>query len=378
MTRDLHLDTLRQLIEFDSVSCNSNVPVATFLEKVLKNLGFSVELIPYQDKSGCRKLNLLGKLGTGTGGLAYFAHNDVVPAEDWSFAESGPFSAHVQSDRVFGRGSCDMKGSIAAMLQAVKCTQAMSKTRPLYFVCTADEEVGFLGAKQVVKRSDFFREMVRHQTKAIIGEPTSMNVVHAHKGIIGLRIYSYGKSAHSSTNLGKNANLDMIPFLSEMKRIYDETSESAQWRDERFHPPTITWNIGINDYTHAYNVTPGRSVCTISFRPMPGQLPEELIQRASDTAKRMGLDFEIDARGDPFLTPVDNDFVKSSLDLLGQEKPLTVAYGTDGGEFRELKNMIVLGPGDIAQAHTSSEYITLQQLSLGVEVYQQLIEQECG
>lgn len=185
-----------------------------------------------------------------------------------------------------------MKGSVACALAAVERIRAEDLKRPVYITCTADEEVGYGGAQSVAKRSVLFREMIAGDAKGIIGEPTHLEVVYAHKGTFGFLATSIGKASHSSTKEGLNANLAMIPFLVEMKALHDEVEADPAWRHPEFDPPTICWNIGINDHTHAFNITAPQSVCSVYYRPMPGQNPQLLLDRARQAAERCGLKFE--------------------------------------------------------------------------------------
>ncbi|MCA9040952.1 MAG: M20/M25/M40 family metallo-hydrolase, partial [Planctomycetaceae bacterium] len=250
------LELTKQLISFESTSCFSNVAVTDFVDEQLKSTGFVTERINYIDKNGVAKSNVVGKKGEGVGGLAFFAHNDVVPANPWYVASPGPFEPTINEDKLYGRGSCDMKGSLACMLSAGAAASAEGMKQPVYIVCTADEEVGYVGAKNVAEHSEYYQEMVEHGTKGIIGEPTMLEVIHSHKGTFGFRATAHGVAAHSSTDKGVNANLTMIPFLTEMKRIYDETVEDPYWHNKEFTPSGISWNIGINDKTLACNITP--------------------------------------------------------------------------------------------------------------------------
>ncbi|GIW82236.1 MAG: hypothetical protein KatS3mg105_4043 [Gemmatales bacterium] len=270
-----------------------------------------------------------------------------------------------------------MKGSIACMLSAASSFRASDLRQPLYFTCTADEEVGYVGAREVAKRSQLYKEMLDSDTRGIIGEPTRLQVVYAHKGTFGFRAISEGQAAHSSTRQGKNANLAMIPFLVEMKAIHDETESDPRWQNSEFDPPTLSWNIGINDHTHAINIKPPQSICTVYFRPMPGQDPQIWIDRSRAAAEKHGLKFEILHTGNPFYTDPHSDFVQTMLKLTGNRTATTVAYGTDGGVFGEMKHLVVFGPGDIAQAHTWDEWIDLDQLRRGTELYARLIQRWC-
>ncbi len=371
------VDLLRELIAFPSVSRDSNAPISDHVAELLRRRRFEVERIEFVDALGVKKVSLVAKRGAGRGGLGYFAHTDVVPADDWFDAAHGPFDPVERDGRLYGRGSCDMKGSLACALAAVDVFGERDFSRPLYITCTADEEVGFGGAKSVVNESTLYREMVLGGTRGIIGEPTRLEVVYAHKGVAGAHVVSRGRAAHSSTREGLNANLAMIPFLAEMKVLYDETETDPRWRNDEFDPPTVSWNIGINDHTRAVNITPPQSVCTIYFRPMPGTDTPALVERVRNSAQRHGLEFHLAADGAAVYTPPDSPFVREMLELAERAQARTVAYGTDGTEFHELKQLVVYGPGDIAQAHTKDEWIALEQLEQGTRQYARLIERYC-
>ena len=366
------VDYASRLVAVPSVSVQSNSAVTDVVQSILESLGFEVERQEFPDQHGVPKANVIGKLGAGTGGIAYFGHTDVVPAETWSIAEHGPFDPTVRNGRLYGRGSCDMKGSVACALAAAGRLGAETLREPVYIVCTADEEVGFHGARHVVEHSKFYREMVAAQTRAIIGEPTELKVVHAHKGIYGFRAIAHGKAAHSSTREGTNANLIMIPFLQEMKRIHDETLRDPRWLNEDFDPPWISWNLGMNDRNCAVNITAPISICTVYFRPMPGQDGNELVAQAKAIADRIGLEFHLECAGQPLYSDPNSEYVRETLNLVDESQSRTVGYGTDGVMFTELQQILVLGPGSIRQAHTDDEWISLDQLNKGTDVFEHL------
>jgi acetylornithine deacetylase len=371
------LDFTRDLVAFGSISSRSNADVSDYVEAALRRLDFETERIEYADAAGVRKVNIVGKKGAGTGGLAYFAHTDVVPADPWFTSEHGPFTPTVKDGRLYGRGSCDMKGSIGCILAAAGRFTRQALKAPLYVTCTADEEVGYTGAAQVARRSELFREMVAGKTCGIVGEPTELQVVYAHKGTYGFRAVARGRAAHSSTRHGINANLAMIPFLVEMKAIHDETESDTAWHDARFDPPTVSWNIGINDHTTAINITAPQSICTVYFRPMPGQKPELLLDRARMAAERCRLEFQVLGAAPPLYVDPKSELVSELLAIVGQETPRTVTYGTDGTQFTAIEKLAVFGPGSIAQAHTFDEWIALEQLERGTRLYERAIQRWC-
>lgn len=371
------VDYAKDLIAFESTSRLSNVAVSDYVETTLKRLGFETERIEHNDAAGVRKVSIVGKKGPGRGGLSYFGHTDVVPADPWRFKEHGPFTPTVKEGKLYGRGACDMKGSVACMLAAAEQFSADRMRKPVYIICTADEEIGYGGAISVSERSGMYRELVTDDSLGIIGEPTCLEVVHAHKGTYGFTVTSRGRAAHSSTSHGINANLKMIPFLVEMKAIHDEVQTDPKWQDSMFDPPTMNWNIGINDHTKAVNITPPQSICTVYYRPMPDQDPDSLLERASAAARKHGLEFQINMRYIALHVDPNAPFVKELVEFAGRTKPQTVSFGTDGNVFTELKRKVVLGPGDIAQAHTYDEWISLDQLQQGTALYSKLIERYC-
>ena len=367
----------KRLIEFNSTSHLSNRAISKYLEMKLTKHGFIVEKTGYLDPKGVRKVNIVAKKGGGEGGLAWFGHSDVVPAKRWFSKKYGPFEPAVARDRLYGRGSCDMKGPIACMLEASQNFSWEDLSQPLYIVITADEEVGFDGARVVASDSKYYREMVQHQTKAIIGEPTMLEVVHAHKGCYEFTATATGIAAHSSSRDGVNANMKLIPFLSGMKEICELTELDPKFRNNNFDPPILSFNISIQGDKTALNVTSSKAACHVNFRPMPDVDHGPIIERVEKLAQACDVKLDLHPHGDPLWIQPDAEFVTASLKLLHKKKALTVAYGTDGGVFTELEDKIVCGPGNIAQAHTKDEWISLEQLHLGSEIYSKMVRHWC-
>ena len=185
----------KRLIGFDSTSHLSNRMISKYLQLKLTKHGFVTEKLEYRDKRRVRKVNIVARKGGGSGGLAFFAHTDTVPADDWFSRRYGPYEPAIAKERLYGRGSCDMKGSIACMLTAAQRYSWEQLQQPLYLVFTADEEIGFHGARYVVEQSSTYREMVENNTRGVIGEPTGLEVVRAHKGMCIFTVTSRGKAA---------------------------------------------------------------------------------------------------------------------------------------------------------------------------------------
>lgn len=375
------ISLLQSLIGFPSVSSTSNVDVTQSVATVLENLGFNLSFCDYFDSAGVAKSNLIAsrwpvKKDAYQGGVAYFCHTDVVPADDWS-GPGDAFRSVIEGDRIYGRGSCDMKGSLVAMLTAISRIDEKSQTAPIHVICTADEEVAFVGAKYLVTHSPEYRELVRTQPLAIIGEPTACDVVHAHKGIFVFRIISRGRAAHSSTRDGVNANIAMVPMIDELLRLHQLSETDATLHDHRFDPPTLSWNFGFSDFSKASNIVPARSEAWVSLRTMPNIDGETLVAAAAKKAKKLGLEFRREKGGGYVWIDPDLPSIRAMCEVAACPDPKTVCYGTDGGEFTELKQMVICGPGDIAQAHTSDEYLSIPQFQRGMDIYTGVLHRWC-
>jgi|694.fasta_scaffold00158_21 acetylornithine deacetylase len=364
----------QDLVAFDSVSRNSNVAVSDYVELQLRKLHFEVERLEYIDDAGVRKVNLLGKRGPGRGGVAYCAHNDVVPADDWSVPFCGPFQPTVRDGRLWGRGSCDMKGSLACALAAAEAVDPAQQTSPLYIVCSADEEVGMMGARQIDRSSRMFEEMVNDKTVAIIGEPTELKVVHAHKGVCRMEIISHGRSAHSSTAEGINANWNLIPMLAQIRELQRQTEEDKVWHNDQFDPPTLSGNLVIINQPLATNVTTSLAKAIWFLRAMPNVPLDGLIEQVRKLAEQYHLEFVVRYTIDPLWVDPDSMFLQQVKKIVGVERSEVVCYATDGGVLRRLRDMVVCGPGSIEQAHRSDEWIALDQLEKGFKLYRRMFE----
>ncbi len=396
------VDFLGQLIGFPTVSRTSNDGINELVAARLGGLGFAVETTRFVDAKGVAKSNLVARrdpIRSPTaespdtkspdeasadeaspnvpGGVAYFCHTDVVPADRWDGPGGDPFRATSADGRIFGRGSCDMKGSLATMLQAVAEFPHVEQSRPIWVVCTADEEVGFQGAKHLVGHSAAYADLVGHQPLSIIGEPTSLAVYHAHKGITGFSLTSHGRAAHSSTRGGVNANVAMVPVLNQLWRIHERTLTDASLQDTRFDPPTLSWNFGVSDHMSVVNITPPRCDAWCCFRTMPGVDGQDLIDEVRRVAERHGVEMNLHSGCPPFWVDPEASFLQPLAELTGT-KPETVCYGTDGGVFTGLRHRVILGPGDIAQAHTSDEWISQDQLARGITVFGKILRRWAG
>ena len=368
-------DLLGQLVSENSVSTNSNVPITQKVADWLKTLDFDLEWIGYKDRAGVDKASLVAtrnpkKSSLEKGGAAYLAHTDVVPVDDWYTGFNGPFEIAQRDGKLYGRGTCDMKGSLCCAIQAASRIDRNDQTKPIFFVITADEEVGMEGAQQVDKRSRLWEEMIQRDVTGIIGEPTEMQVVHAHKGTYGISLRSSGQSAHTSTGRGINANDALIPALPELLELKKQTETQEQLRNEQFDPPTVTLNMVLRNEPLAINVTTALAEAQIFFRTMPQvdtSLIESALRRIQSNHKLEWID-----RGEKSHWSVDpkSPWIEELLTIAGQANSKTVCYGTDGSVLQRLRKLVVCGPGSIEQAHRKDEWVSIQQLHRAVEVYE--------
>ncbi len=372
------LQLAQDLIRQDSVTSGSNRACAELLQQMLQDRGFEVICHPYRDVYGSEKLSLsairLGSAKQDTG-PAFLAHSDVVSVDGWrAFNGCGPFDAIVDSEKLWGRGACDMKGPIACALAAIDQVDPHSQTAPIYFFVTGDEECGMVGAQLLVQQCPIYRRMVQSQSVGIITEPTQLRVVNSHKGGCQFTVTAHGIAAHSSTSEGLNANWQLIPWLTYLHEVKQRIDTDPALRNEAFQPATLSMNVVLKNQPTAYNITVGLASCCVFIRTMPQTAWQALVDELTKRAREMELEVSAVAALSPVHTPADRPIVQTALQICAQDRPDAVSYATDGCRFCDLSNMIVLGPGNIAQAHRCDEWIALEQLRKGTEVYRQLIQ----
>ncbi len=378
------IETAQKLIALESVTSEPNLNVSQWTQSRLEGLGFQVEAMPYRDLHGVEKVALAAKRaahararqapGDRAGGIGYFCHNDVVSVDGWNCPHGGPFDGAVAQNRLWGRGACDMKGSAAAALTALASLSQGGQTEPIYFFVTGDEESGMAGARLLAEQSQFFQEMVARRAVGIVGEPTELQLVHSTKGVCHFQVTSDGVAAHSSTLEGHNANWQMIPFLSYLQDVAKRCETDATLQNATFSPATLSLNVVIENEPASANITVGRATCKLFLRLMPDTRWPELVDEISTTAQEFGLEVSPIHALLPLHTPVDRPLVQVVLNQLGQVEPQAVCYATDGCCLQPLRDLIVLGPGSIEQAHRPDEWIAIDQLQKGVDVYSKLFQ----
>ncbi|MFT5196831.1 MAG: acetylornithine deacetylase, partial [Candidatus Promineifilaceae bacterium] len=346
------IELTQNLVRMQSVSKDSNGPISDYLQTILEEIGCEIERLEYTDSNGELKVNIIGKIGKGKGGLAFCSHSDTVPGQeiDWD-----AFDPVIKDDRLYGRGSCDMKGPLAATIVAASRIDAEQLKQPVYIVITSDEEIGLFGAKFISERSEML--LKDGPTYGVIAEPTKMIPVYAHKGGSGATVTSYGKAAHSSTDKGISANFQLARFMAEMADLKEVAMTDERFMNHEFDPPTNGFNMTMTDFNTAGNVTAPKAECHVGFRAMPDSHVEEMLDMIVKSAEKYGLEYQTRISS-PLYVSTESDLVKTAVKALDGRKPETVSYGTDGMYLKNaIPEMVVLGPGDIGVAHTVGESI---------------------
>lgn len=353
----------RDLVSLDSRSFVSNLAVADRVEAALS--GFDIERIDYADDTGIAKRALVAHRGP-TGGIALSGHMDTVPDTGW---QEDPWSAHLGSDGILhGLGSTDMKGPVAATIVAAR---SLPERVPITLLITTDEETTKQGARLIAQRS----EMVRRVKPAgiIVAEPTSLVPVRGHRSHIAFTCVATGVQAHSSTGRGRNANWDLIPFLVEMKDLFERLRSDVSLQDPDYDPPFSDFNLVLDNHGAAMNVTVPTATARIKFRYSAKIDASPVLAAVHAAADRFGISVTEAREGFPPELPPEHPLVQHCVALTG--KPAgTAPYGTDASELQAVAPCVVLGPGDIAEAHTPTEKVRISDLVAAVPVFAKLAE----
>ncbi|MEM7731447.1 MAG: acetylornithine deacetylase [Pseudomonadota bacterium] len=374
-------DMLGDLIAFPTVSSDSNLDIIAYLAQRLEEAGARIEILP--DETG-EKANLFGTLGPDTdGGIVLSGHTDVVPVTDQVWA-SDPFTMEERDARLYGRGSCDMKGFVAACTVLAPYFASRVKDQPVHFAYTYDEETGCFGAEALVGR---LANLGVAPSLAIVGEPTSMRVIDGHKGCYEYTTHFSGLAGHGSApDLGVNAVEFASQFVGKIislkAELYDRTPA-----DSEFQPPYTTLNTGSLIGGVAHNVIPDRATVEWDMRPVQPSdaayvkdalkrlCEDELLpaMRAIDPAAAITTEVLAEVEG---LMPMPHNAARDLvMDLTGANGTDLVAFGTEAGLFQQAGMAVAIcGPGSIEQAHKADEYLEIEQLSACLGMLERLGE----
>ena len=376
----LYRDRLSQLIAAPSVSCHdlkwdmSNHKVCVLLAQWLEPLGFKCEI---QAVSGeTEKYNLIAVKGSGPGGLVLAGHTDTVPCnpERW---DSDPFKLLESNNRFYGLGATDMKGFFPAVLAALELTKNTPLQQPIFILGTADEESSMCGARAIAQQG---YPKARY---AVIGEPTGLRPIHMHKGIIFESIKIIGKAGHSSNPaLGNNALEIMNEVISDLL-LYRQHLQS-NYSNPGFEVAVPTMNLGCIHGGDNPNRICGSCELQFDLRPVPGMeldnLRSDIKARALKIIERSGAQVEFTSLFpgvSPYEQDKNSDIVKLAEKLSGHQAE-AVGFATEAPFLKSMgMETIVLGPGNIDQAHKPNEYIEHSQIEPAVDLIANLIRKLC-
>lgn len=363
------IDLLDRLVAYPTVSADSNLAMIADLATRLEDVGAAVTVLQAPEGG---KANLVARLGPErAGGILLSGHSDVVPVtdQDWT---GDPFVLRRQGDRLLGRGTCDMKGFIAAAVVMARQYADVALTRPVHFAFTYDEEVGCLGAQALIPE---LRARGIEPAMAIIGEPTEMRVIEGHKGCCEYTVRFHGQAGHGSApERGVNAVEYAARYVARLMQLRGDLMLRAP-RDGMFEPPWTTLNVGRFSGGAAHNVIPERAEVDWEMRPVqPGDAEFVKTELAAfvetDLLPAMraicpDADIATETIGEiAGLEPMNDNAARDLvIGLLGANGADLVAFGTEGGLFQSLgASVVVCGPGSIEQAHKADEFIGVDQL----------------
>lgn len=370
MSYDRIASILSTLVAFDTTSRNSNLAIIDWIERFLAPHGFSFQRI--HDETG-QKANLWASIGPqDKSGFILSGHTDVVPVDgqNWS---SDPFTVTERDGRLYGRGTCDMKGFLAVCLANAERMAQAPLTRPIHFAFSYDEEVGCVGARGLVS---WLREQPVRPQACFVGEPSNMQVVLGHKAKRSIVATVRGLTRHSSlAPQGVNAVEFGALLVAEIRRIAEELQEAGA-RDELYDVGHTTAHVGIMQGGTALNIVPDRCEIRFEFRAVGQDDPDALVQQVKDYASQVleprmhavdpasGIDIEVFAGFPGLDTDPEADVATLAKRLAGRNDHAKVAYGTEAGLFQTIAEVptVIVGPGAIAQAHQADEWVAIDEL----------------
>lgn len=368
-------ELLSRFIGYPTISEDSNLPLIADLAERLEHVGAKVELFP--DETG-EKANLFATLGPDAdGGIVLSGHSDVVPVagQNWS---SDPFRMEPRDERLYGRGTCDMKGFIACCMAMAPEFAELDLKRPLHFAITYDEETGCFGAQALAKI------LAAKQTRpsvALVGEPTMMKVIDGHKGCHEYTTYFNGLAGHGSAPAkGVNAVEYAARYVSRLIYLQAQLQARAP-KDCRFDPPWSTISVGGLHGGVAHNVIPNVARVEWDFRPVQSSdksyvqselqryCHEDLLPKMRAVFADAEINTEVIGEVEGLMPAEPNEAREIVMSLTGANSTETVAFGTEAGIFQSLgMSVVVCGPGSIDQAHRADEYVEREQLELCIKM----------
>ncbi len=374
------LDILDRLIGYDTVSARSNLGLIDYVQDYLSSRGFTLERVT--DPTG-EKAGLFASIGPAGSGIMLSAHTDVVPVDgqDWT---RPPFALTREGDRLFGRGTTDMKGFLAAMLNAADHAAKAPLKEPLKLAISYDEEVGCLGIAHMIDR---LAPGIGLPRACIVGEPTGMQVAIGHKGKQSLRVKCRGQSGHSALAPRFVNALHLGADVVIAMRTLQDWLASQGARDTAYDVPYSTVHVGRMTAGTALNIVPDQAELLMEFRHLAEDDPADLRARIEADLVRIAaayggaarIDVEEIAAYPGLSTDPRAAFVAELQAITGIDETAKVAFGTEAGFFDGLGiDTVVCGPGSMeGQGHKPDEYITLDQLQACDSMLARVVEGLC-
>jgi len=377
---------LDRLVSFPTISRDSNLDLIDWVEDYLAGHGVAARRV--YDETG-KKAALYANVGPEVeGGVVLSGHTDVVPVDGQAW-DTDPFTVVERGGKLYGRGTCDMKGFDALALAAVPLALERGVTRPLQIALSYDEEVGCVGAPPMID------DMVAHLPRAaaaLIGEPSMMKTITAHKGSIGYDAHFRGFEVHSSLmHTGVNAIMWGAKLIEWANTVNDANRAAAPGPlAAAFEPHWTTLHVGRITGGTAHNITAKNCEFVLTFRVVPGESMDDWDRRLRDRvagieaemkAVRPEAGVELSERFDvPALEPEEaGNAERLARAITGDNGRHVVSYGTEAGHFQARGySAVVCGPGDIAQAHQPNEFITVEQFEAGECFMERLVERLCA
>ena len=364
------LDYLEKLLSFDTTSANANSEMIKWVETELLSFGASVKIIPNVDES---KANLFATLGPqDIGGVMLSGHTDVVPVTGQAWTVPA-FSMTQRDGKIFGRGTADMKGFIAAMMNAAKLASTQTLKTPLHLALSYDEEIGCIGVRSMI---DMLSNAPIRPQMCIVGEPTGLAVATGHKGKIAARAKCTGRAGHSAlAPFAVNALYLANEFITELRKVQDVLRLGVV-QDLDYDVPYTTLHVGRIVGGGALNIVPHSCELDFEIRNLAQDNPAEILEKlrqaadlialsARNVASEANIEIEVFNTYPGLDTPSSAPVVGFVKSLMGANGTIKVAYGTEGGLFDQSLGVptVVCGPGDMAQGHKPDEFITEAQLA---------------
>ena len=372
---------LAKLVSFPTVSLDTNLPLIYFVRDYFAQHGIDSLVIPNEDGT---KAGLIAQVGPNVvGGVALSGHSDVVPVEgqDWT---TDPWTLVEKNDRLYGRGTCDMKGFVALAMAAMVKANLMDLQRPLQFALSRDEEIGLLGAPDVANGLlDHFAKV----DAVIVGEPTEMKVVTGHKSCDDLQFHVRGYEVHSSRlHEGVSAVMCAARFVEWVRQQNIESQDKIPSATAvLYDPPFTTLHVGKINGGTADNITAKDCYFSIDLRCVGDERTEDWLVKIQQQIETIEAEmkavhpdafFNIHVMRGPAVVPeVEGQAEALARLLTGDNGSHTVSYGTDGGHFQKQGfSVVICGPGSIAQAHKPDEFIELSEINAGTMMLERLLE----